>query len=109
MGSVLAASVIHNVQAKDAEHPDGWTFGQLSALFVIAESANYKTGACLSSMTTLAASVGAERKTFLRAAERAIAEGLCTADWCGYQQARVRRLTFPNPRRIVVEGTSEST
>jgi hypothetical protein len=95
MGSVLASTVIRDVQAKDVEHPDGWTCGQKYALVVIADAANYKTGRMKSSMLTLAEQSGASEKTLRRAAERAIADGLCIHE--GYFMGKSRILRFPNP------------
>jgi hypothetical protein len=98
MGSVLASSVIRDVQAKDAEHPNGWTATQKWALAVIADAANYKTGLMVCSMQTLADLAGINERTVRAAVDRALAEGRCVMD--GYYYGKTRCLRFPNPTCI---------
>jgi hypothetical protein len=98
MGSKLASSVLHDVQVKDAEHPDGWPAAQKSALGVIADAANYKTGRMMTSMLTLGALSGWGDRTMRRAADRALAEGLIVME--GYYLGKSRCLRFPDPMRI---------
>jgi hypothetical protein len=102
------ASVLHDVQHRDADHPDGWMVAQKSALEVIAEAANYKTGLMKTSMLTLAEVSGIGEQTLRRAAGRALDEGLIVME--GYFMGKSRVLRFPNPMRIgePVTGTGSN-
>jgi hypothetical protein len=104
VGSVLASTVIRDVQAKDAAHSDGWTAAQKWALVVAADAANYKTGAMLCSMQTLADLAGVSERTMRAAIDRALDERRCVMD--GYFHGKSRSLRFPNPKCIEPERAS---
>ena len=106
MGYKLSSTVIREVQAKTAAHPDGWPSSLLLALIVAANEANATTGELRLSAPQLAELAGLHERTIRSGLDRAIGEGMC---W--RRKPHTVAVIFPDPNRIYpghTPGSSDS-